>query len=44
METVKLVLYKVIGNGEFISNTFLAKDEAENVAFITKGTVVEITK
>ena len=39
-----LILYQVIGNGEFKSNTFLDQNVAENIAFITKGTVVEIKK
>ena len=40
----KLILYQVIGNGEFKSNTVTSRNEAENIANITKGTVVEIIK
>ena len=44
MENVKQIFYQVIGNGEFKSNTFHNLEEAENVAFATKGLVIEIVK
>jgi len=40
----KLVFYKVKGNGEFVSQVFNNRGEAERVAFISKGIVIEFTK
>jgi len=44
MEKVRQILYQVIGNGQFKSIIFDTKLEAENVAAITRGEVIEIIK
>lgn len=44
MEETKLILYQVIGSGEFKSITVNNLLEAENIAFVTRGVVVKIIK
>lgn len=44
MEAFKRMMYKVLGNNDFRSNTYYSKTEAENVANKVKGFVVEIIK